>query len=113
MFHLKKEANIQVINVGTGEFPRSKAKSIKEFILRRIPIIKVLERVFDALLTEHQYLCKFIYEDVNIIRVNGTFTHQEMATHLLENNPVKLSMLYEAGRKSFEDKKEEIKIFIC
>lgn len=111
--HLKKDANLQVINIGAGEFPKSKPKSIKEFLLRRTPIIKGYIKDFEiglqAHVTEHQYLCKFIYEDVNIIRINGIFTQQKMTTHLLENDPIKLSMLYEAGKKSFEMKKKEIK----
>lgn len=79
----------------------------------RAPIIKgfikEVEKVLEAHATERQYLCKFIYEDVKIIRINGIFTQEEMTTHLLENDPLKLSMLYQAGKKSFEMKKEEIK----
>ncbi|HEV7403829.1 MAG TPA: patatin-like phospholipase family protein [Chthoniobacteraceae bacterium] len=101
-------ARIKVLSVGCGKFPERK-RNLLIRLLKRTPTARLLQKVLstNSITIEHQ--CKFLFPQVEQLRVNESYETPDLATDFLEADSRKLELLYQRGRQSFESAEEKVK----
>lgn len=96
-------AAIRILSIGTGEFPERRR------LLKRIsPTIMTLLGTSSKTVTILQQL---LFKDVQVLRINGTFSERAYRADFMESKIGKLKEIFQLGRKSFEENEVEIKNF--
>lgn len=102
-------SSLQVFSVGTGLYPDPNSNRLKKALQNfrsgfAAEIFEINTHATDA-------LCRALFSDINIIRINSVFEKQKMATSLLETDLDKLNLLYKCGQAAFGEKEDIIKEF--
>jgi predicted patatin/cPLA2 family phospholipase len=104
----KDYSDLRVLSVGVGNYPEPKKRiSPKYFItfLEKKALgftsLELLQKTLNVNTTSMEQLRFVLFDKINTVRINESFTQPEMATHLLESDRKKLQMLYQRGSASF------------
>jgi len=103
---------LRVVSIGVGEYPPkqqpvwSPARWLSKFFLARL-IQKTLE-INTKSLDQLRYIT---FKDVPTARISNAYSEPAMATDMFERDPLKLNILWQKGRESFEPHEEMLKEF--
>jgi uncharacterized protein len=102
--------NIRVVSVGVGEYPPPTlpATSARKW-LSKIPTVKFSQKLLEINTQSMDQLCKVLFPDVDVIRINTKYTQPEMATDMLESNMEKLGKLWSRGRDSAREQEAHLR----
>lgn len=109
--HARK--NIRVVSVGVGEYPPPTlpATSARKW-LSKIPTVKFSQKLLEINTQSMDQLCRVLFPDIDVIRINAKYTQPEMATDMLESNMEKLGKLWSRGRDSAREQEEQLRTFL-
>ena len=99
---------IKMLSVGVGEYPQT-PRGLWDRILRHSWPYNLFEKMLAANTNTIEQLRQVLFPNVQVIRVNDSFTDVQYATNLLESNPGKLSKLMDLGRASFGKYEDDVK----
>jgi patatin-like phospholipase/acyl hydrolase len=102
--------DIRVLSVGVGEYPPPTlpATSARKW-LSKIPTVKFSQKLLEINTQSMDQLCKVLFPDVDVIRINTKYTRPEMATDMLEFNMEKLGKLWSRGRDSAREQEAHLR----
>jgi hypothetical protein len=104
----KKEiSDIRLLSVGVGQFIE-KPLGWKYKLLRKVRMIKFVERVLSANTNTTVLIAKLLFPDLKMVRVSDTFNEPEYGTNMIERDNEKLKKLNQLGRNSFAKYEKEI-----
>jgi hypothetical protein len=99
---------LRVVSIGVGIYPEPKRWLGARWI-RRLVTVRLLQKTLDVNTGSMEKLRQLLFEDVPTVRINETYSKPEMATDLMEHDLVKLDMLYQRGRESFQRHEPELR----
>lgn len=99
---------IKMLSVGVGEYPQA-PRGFYDRILRNRWPYNLFEKMLSANTNTVEQLRQVLFPNVQVIRVNDSFTDVQYATNLLESHPDKLSKMMELGRASFGKYEDDVK----
>ena len=97
-----RREDVVALNVGVGAYPEQRSRWLAETIKRCWPI-RLMATVHSANTNTMQLLINILFRDVEIVRVDESYTAQQYATSFLESDPEKLSFMSRAGRKRLRE----------
>jgi len=100
--------DLRVLSVGTGNFV-DKPISWKMALLRKFKAVRLFEKTMKANSNTTELLVKFLFSDLQIVRVNETFNQPDYGTNMVEADPKKLELLFRLGRDSYALHEDSIK----
>lgn len=100
--------DLRVVSLGTGNFV-DKRISWQTSLLRKLKFVQLFERTMKAGSVTTELLVKFLFPELQIVRVNETFNQPHYGTNMVEADPQKLELLYRLGRDSYAHHEEKIK----
>ena len=103
-----KLEDLKVLSVGTGNFVE-KQISLKTALFRKLKFVQLFERTMKANSVTTESLVKFLFPELQIVRVNETFNQPHYGTNMVEADPKKLELLFRLGRDSYAGCEKEIK----
>ena len=106
----KDESDINLLNVGVGTFVE-KPINWKFKLLRKINLVKVVERILNASTTTNVLISSLLFPGLKMLRINETFNQPEYGTNMVEIEKTKLKKLIQLGRLSFAKFEKEIDSF--
>lgn len=93
-------SSLRVVSVGVGNYPEPKRYG-KAWFVRRLSIVQLLQKTLDINTTSMEQLRSILFQDIQTVRINDTFSHPAMATDLMEHDLKKLNVLRQKGRDSY------------
>jgi len=93
--------SLRVLSVGVGHYPQPPQKLMSR-ILNRLPSVQLLQKTLSVNATSMETLARFLFPDIQLVRVNNRYTEPHLATDFLEHDSMKLNRLYQLGRQSYE-----------
>lgn len=99
---------IKMLSVGVGEYPQA-PRGLSDRILRRHWSYNLFEKMLSANTNTIEQLRQVLFPDVQVVRVNDSFTDIQYSTNLLESDLNKLHKLMDLGRESFGKCEEDVK----
>ena len=97
-----RREDVVALNVGVGAYPEPRSCWLVETVKRCWPI-RLMATVQSANTNTMQLLIDILFRDVEIVRVDESYTAQQYATSFLESDPEKLNFLSRAGRKRLRE----------
>lgn len=106
-------SNIRVVSVGVGEYPPPTlpARSARKW-LSKLPTVRFSQKLLEINTHSMDQLCRVLFGNVPVIRINTKYTLPEMATDMLESNMEKLGKLWSRGRDSAREQEVQLKNFL-
>jgi uncharacterized protein len=104
----KLHADIKVVSVGVGVYPKPKPSVLMRIARRHIESIELLEKTLEINTQSMEQLRTILFNAVQTVRISDTFHKPEMATDFLECDLSKLDTLFQSGRESFGSKESEL-----
>lgn len=101
-----KDANF--LSLGTGNFIE-KPIGFKGKCLQRFWFLRLFEKILKSNVNTTDILSKYLFPDLNLIRINDSFNQPEYGTNMVERNINKLQSLQKLGRESFAKNEDAIK----
>jgi hypothetical protein len=112
----KEYGDLRVLSIGVGTYPEPKkwinpkhVVTLLEKILLGFTSLELLQKTLNVNTTSMEQLRYVLFNKINTVRINESFTQPEMATHLLESNRKKLKILYQRGSASFGAHEADLK----
>ena len=102
-----KQTQIKMLSLGTGNFPDKKTWCSR---VERVDTIATLLR---NNATTMDQLRKFLFPEISVIRINGSFTRDDLRTSFLESDTKILGKIFELGRQSFGHNEQDIRNLFC
>ncbi|MGY8639191.1 patatin-like phospholipase family protein [Bradyrhizobium sp. 14AA] len=104
---------LRVVSVGVGEYPPPTlpATSPRKW-LSKLPTVKFSQKLLEINTQSMDQLCRVLFREVPVIRINTKYTHPEMATDMLESNMEKLGKLWSRGRDAAREREAQLKQFL-
>lgn len=97
----KDEADILIVNVGTGSFPHKTSFSfLMTDCLNRITQ-HFIPDIMEINANTTGVIAEMLFKNVKILRIDKTFTHPSLKTNFLENDVGKLEKIFGQGRVTF------------
>jgi patatin-like phospholipase/acyl hydrolase len=100
--------DLRILSVGTGNFVE-KEINLKTALIRKLKFVQLFERTMKANSKTTELLVKFLFPQLNIVRVNETFNQPQYGTNMVESDKTKLNILFRIGRDSYAKCEQEIK----
>lgn len=94
------ENEIRLLNIGTGKFIE-KPLNWKFKILKKVNILKFIERILISNTATNVELSKLLFPNVKTLRICETYTEPEYETNMIEMDINKLKKIAQLGRKSY------------
>ena len=99
---------IKMLSVGVGEYPQTPS-GLWDKLLRHSWPYSLFEKMLEANTNTIEQLRQVLFPNVQVIRVNDSFTDIQYSTNLLESDSDKLSKLRDLGRESFGKYEDDVK----
>jgi len=103
--------DIRVVSVGVGNYPTPKRAKPIEW-LKRLWVVELLQKTLDVNTASLDQLRTVLFSDIPTVRIDDTFERPELATDLLEHDPIKLNLLRQRGAESFAKREEELRTLL-
>lgn len=103
----KPLADLRVLSVGVGDYPKPKQTILRKIKTDLIPRytanidVELLQKTLEINTQSMEQLRSVLYSGIQTVRINEAFTTPEMATDFLEHDIAKLNLLRRRGRDSF------------
>jgi len=103
---------LRVVSLGVGLYPPPKrtAKDIAWW-MNKYPGAGFFQKTLEINTQSMEQLRDILYAHIATVRISETFNKPEMATDLLERDPVKLGLLHTKGIESFRKHEAKLKEF--
>lgn len=104
--------SLRVLSVGVGVYPEPKHWHPKRWgmwFAKRWLSVQLLQKTLNINTVSMEQLREVLFKDIWTIRISDTFEQPEMATDLLEDDLVKLNILYQRGGESFGNHEDALK----
>ncbi len=112
----KRYADLRVLSVGVGTYPEPKHWVTPKYLVAWLAKaclgftgLQLLQKTLNVNTTSMEQLRFILFNGIQTVRVNDSFSQPEMATDLLEADPNKLNMLYQRGWESFATHEKAIR----
>jgi uncharacterized protein len=105
--------SLRVLSVGVGVYPEPKhwhPKRWGTWFAKRWLSVQLLQKTLNINTVSMEQLREVLFKDIWTIRISDTFEQPEMATDLLEDDLVKLNILYQRGGESFGKHEDALKV---
>lgn len=103
---------LRVVSIGVGNYPEPPRYAHKWLIFRFF-LVRLLQKTLDINTTSMETLADILFNDLQMVRVNDSYTTPDMATDLLEHNVKKLNILYQRGKESFGKHEQELQALLA
>jgi predicted patatin/cPLA2 family phospholipase len=103
----KDHKDIRVLSVGVGEYPEPKGWT--SWAKRWYFLAQLLQKTLNVNTESMEQLRAILFKGIPTVRVNDKFDKPEMATNLMESDPIKLNTLYQEGTESYAKPENDIK----
>jgi hypothetical protein len=100
--------NLRIVSVGVGVYPEP-PKYAHKWLVARFFLVCLLQKTLDINTQTMQTLAGLLFKDVQLVRINDSFTTPDMATDLMEHDITKLKELYKRGWQSFAKHESTLK----
>jgi uncharacterized protein len=104
---LDKQA-LRVVSIGVGVYPEP-ARYAHKWLIHQFFLVRLLQKTLDINTHSMETLAELLFKDVQLERINDTYSTPEMATDLMEHNLTKLRLLYQRGWESFAKHENNLK----
>jgi len=101
--------NLIVVNIGTGDFPRSHNVRLNISGCRHALSKDLILDMFDTSSNTNAAIVKYLLDDIKKIRISDSDSHPSLKTNILEHDKRKLEVLFSRGRESFGSAEKEFK----
>ncbi len=98
-----KQEDLVIINVGTGDFPRSQNVRADMGACKHVFSKDLILDMFDISSNTHAAIVRYLLDDIKILRISDSDSRPTLKTNILEYNKNKLEALFQRGRRSFGD----------
>lgn len=106
--------DLRVISIGVGVYPKPEAKTWKMWAVEKYIITaELLPKTLEVNTNSMEQLREILFDDVETVRINDTFSKPELATDFMEHDLDKLSVLWQEGRESYGRLEKQIKKCVC
>jgi patatin-like phospholipase/acyl hydrolase len=102
----KAHSDVRVVSIGVGAYPEPRL--LRNWAIRRLFPLQLLQKTLNINTGSMEQLRAILFREILTVRINDTFEQPEMATDLLESNPMKLNMLFQRGGESFAKHEVEL-----
>lgn len=99
--------NIRLLSIGTGSFPH-RTRLLHSIVELITPTIITLAKTSSNTV---ETLRSLIYDDVEILRIDETYSDNRYRSDFLEARVIQLNRIFQLGRESFGTKEDELKQF--
>jgi patatin-like phospholipase/acyl hydrolase len=100
--------NLRIVSVGVGVYPEP-PKYAHKWLVARFFLVRLLQKTLDINTQTMQTLAGLLFKDVQLVRINDSYTTPDMATDLMEHDLTKLRELYKRGWLSFAKHENDLK----
>lgn len=107
----KPKADIRVVSIGVGFYPKPRG-SIIERLISRLISVRLLQKTLEINTQSMDQLRSILFDDIETIRISDSFTEPHMATDLLEHNLDKLDILFQRGRDSYGQREKTLRSYL-
>jgi predicted patatin/cPLA2 family phospholipase len=94
------KAALRVVSIGVGVYPEP-ARYAHKWLIHQFFLVRLLQKTLDINTHSMETLAGLLFKDVQLERINDTYSTPEMATDLMEHDLRKLRLLYQRGWESF------------
>ena len=111
----KDHADIRVVSVGVGVYPKPKPRWKKRAEMRianKFLDVELLQKTLEINTQSMDQLRAILFKDIPTIRISDTFERPEMATDLFESNLDKLNILRQRGSESYATREAQLRDFL-
>lgn len=102
---------IAALSVGVGSYPVK--KRLVERIRRGFWPVALLETTLTANANAMKILTDVLFSEVDMVRIDQTYSETKYATWLLESNPQVLERMVRLGRDEFRSHEDEVRSLLC
>jgi predicted acylesterase/phospholipase RssA len=106
----KNLEDIRVLSIGVGEYPEPKGWT--SWAKRRYFLAQLLQKTLNVNTESMEQLRAILFKGIQTVRINDKFDRPEMATNLMESDPVKLNLLYQQGAEAFAKYEDALKLLL-
>ena len=103
-----KPESLRVLSIGVGVYPEPK-RYLHKWLVSRFFLVRLLQKTLDINTHSMETLAGLLFKDVQLVRVNDSYTTPDMATDLMEHNRAKLRLLHKRGFEAFGKHESQIK----
>jgi predicted acylesterase/phospholipase RssA len=103
--------NLRIVSVGVGVYPEP-PKYAHKWLVARFFLVRLLQKTLDINTQTMQTLAGLLFKDVQLVRINDSYTTPDMATDLMEHDLAKLKELYKRGWQSFAQHENNLKMLL-
>ncbi|WP_321900389.1 patatin-like phospholipase family protein [Burkholderia cepacia] len=107
-----KRDQLRVVSLGVGNYPEPPRYAHKWLIFRFF-LVRLLQKTLNINTTSMETLSDILFHDVQMVRVNDSFTAPDMATDLMEHDIRKLNILYQRGTESFGKHEHDLQALLA
>jgi patatin-like phospholipase/acyl hydrolase len=100
--------NLRIVSVGVGVYPEPQ-KYAHKWLVARFFLVRLLQKTLDINTQTMQTLAGLLFKDVQLVRINDSYTTPDMATDLMEHDLAKLKELHKRGWQSFAQHENSLK----
>lgn len=97
-----RREDVVALTLGVGRYPEQRSRWLAETVKRCWPV-RLMATVQSANTNTMQLLISILFRDVEIVRVDESYTAEQYATSFLESEPEKLRFMSRAGRKRLRE----------
>jgi len=101
------ETCIDLLSVGVGKY-KEKPVNFKSRLFGLFKISQLVSWSFTTSTNTNEIMTKLLYPNLNMERVNDSFTDHKYKTNMLEKNPEKLKKMIQLGQRSFGEYESKI-----
>jgi predicted patatin/cPLA2 family phospholipase len=116
----KDYADLRVLSIGVGMYPEPKNWVTPKYMVAWLAKacvgftgLQLLQKTLNVNTTSMEQLRFILFNDIQTVRINDTFTQPELATDLLEADLNKLNLLYQRGWESFAANEKALKALLA
>ncbi|MGG9970764.1 patatin-like phospholipase family protein [Ferruginibacter sp. SUN002] len=103
-----KITEVKFLSLGTGNFIE-KPIGFKGKCFQWLWFLRLFEKILKSNVNTTDILSKYLFPNLNLIRINDSFNQPEYGTNMVERNPNKLQSLQKLGRESFAKNEDALK----
>lgn len=101
------ETQIDLLSVGVGEY-QDKPISLKDKLYTVFKAVQLIFWSFTTSTNTNEVMTKLLYPNLNMERINDSFTDYKYRTNMLEKNPKVLKKMIQLGQRSYSKYESKI-----
>jgi uncharacterized protein len=99
---------LRVASIGVGSYPEP-TRYWHKWVISKFFLVRLLQKTLDINTHSMETLAHLLFKDVDMVRINDSYTTPDMATDLMEHDLKKLNILYQRGGQSFGKREDDLK----